>query len=496
MNSQNLTNVNVDSGTIDGTTIGGATPAVGTFSTCNATTFDTNVAAAAVTLVGTTLAADGTDANIDIAITPKGSGEVDITKVDIDGGAIDGTAIGAASASTGVFSALSDTSRTQHAISIYGASGALSEVGPLTNGQLVVGSTGVAPVAATLTAGSGVTITEGAGSITIASSASAADDRPGWSNIGISYSGGTFTVHGSDGTALSAGNPASVTIASVANPGQLVTISITANQTFVDDAGSSEIINNLFGLTTSVAVTVDVPFFLYACVNDDDDAIEFGISRAPGLIVAPATANLGSASSATADVQGSIFLLNDPTLGDYDTNPVLLLGSFRMQMSASDDWTVQALNDYEGIGRYHEGVIFTGMAGQFGANSGTYNRANGGTAPVWGTNTQEYQVLDARAGIVEVITVLRNDGGTDGAGAVDAQVTFPYYPNYSISNVAPVFGPVFVKNTSATGWGTWKMSNSDNYSKIWLDAGGDSEWADYGGGTRNLEGIATYKVSP
>ena len=37
-------------------------------------TFDTNVSAAGVTLTGTTLAADGTDSNINIAITPKGTG--------------------------------------------------------------------------------------------------------------------------------------------------------------------------------------------------------------------------------------------------------------------------------------------------------------------------------------------------------------------------------------------------------------------------------------
>jgi len=41
-----------------------------------AATFDTNVAAAGVTLVGTTLSADGTDTNIDINVTPKGTGAV------------------------------------------------------------------------------------------------------------------------------------------------------------------------------------------------------------------------------------------------------------------------------------------------------------------------------------------------------------------------------------------------------------------------------------
>ena len=56
---------------------------------------------------GTITISDGANGNI--AITPNGTGEVDISKVDIDGGAIDGTAIGANSASTGAFSTLSAT---------------------------------------------------------------------------------------------------------------------------------------------------------------------------------------------------------------------------------------------------------------------------------------------------------------------------------------------------------------------------------------------------
>jgi hypothetical protein len=47
-----------------------------TTGTINATTFDTNVAAAGVTLAGTTLAADGTDTNISLTMTPKGTGEL------------------------------------------------------------------------------------------------------------------------------------------------------------------------------------------------------------------------------------------------------------------------------------------------------------------------------------------------------------------------------------------------------------------------------------
>lgn len=52
-----------------------------TVATSYATTFDTNVAAAGVTLVGTTLAADGTDANINIDLTPKGTGMVQVNGI-------------------------------------------------------------------------------------------------------------------------------------------------------------------------------------------------------------------------------------------------------------------------------------------------------------------------------------------------------------------------------------------------------------------------------
>lgn len=48
--------------------------------------------------------------------------------------------------------------------------GTLAEAAALTNGQLLIGSTGAAPVAATVTAGTGISVTNGAGSITIAAS--------------------------------------------------------------------------------------------------------------------------------------------------------------------------------------------------------------------------------------------------------------------------------------------------------------------------------------
>lgn len=55
---------------------------------------------------------------------------------------------------------------TNHSVLIGAASNGITSLA-LTNGQLAIGSTGADPSAATLTAGAGVSITNGAGSITI-----------------------------------------------------------------------------------------------------------------------------------------------------------------------------------------------------------------------------------------------------------------------------------------------------------------------------------------
>jgi len=58
------------------------------------------------------------------------------------------------------------TSITQHAVLIGDTGEVPANLGPLTNGQLVIGSTGVAPVAATLSNGNNITWTTGAGTLT------------------------------------------------------------------------------------------------------------------------------------------------------------------------------------------------------------------------------------------------------------------------------------------------------------------------------------------
>jgi hypothetical protein len=97
MATQNSGAVAITGGTISGVTFTGSFTGL---TLIESTTLATSAAAAGVNLNGNTLAADGTDTNIDINITPKGTGEVNITKVDIDGGAIDGTTVGATTAAS------------------------------------------------------------------------------------------------------------------------------------------------------------------------------------------------------------------------------------------------------------------------------------------------------------------------------------------------------------------------------------------------------------
>jgi hypothetical protein len=79
--------------------------------------------------------------------------------------------------------AFSAITLTQHAVLIGGASNAITSLA-LTNGQLAIGSTGADPSAATLTAGTGIAITNGAGTITIATTGGAVT----WTTETVSFS--------------------------------------------------------------------------------------------------------------------------------------------------------------------------------------------------------------------------------------------------------------------------------------------------------------------
>jgi hypothetical protein len=79
----------------------------------------------------TSIVADGVSTDINIDITPKGTGEVNIPKVDIDGGTIDGTSIGATSVATVRGSTVLATQGTGYAT---GAGGTVTQLTSRTTG--------------------------------------------------------------------------------------------------------------------------------------------------------------------------------------------------------------------------------------------------------------------------------------------------------------------------------------------------------------------------
>jgi hypothetical protein len=83
--TQNANAVALTGGTISGVMFTGSFSGL---TLVESTTLATGDAAAGCNLNGNTLAADGTDTNIDINVTPKGTGEVNVTNIDVISGKV------------------------------------------------------------------------------------------------------------------------------------------------------------------------------------------------------------------------------------------------------------------------------------------------------------------------------------------------------------------------------------------------------------------------
>lgn len=261
------------------------------------------------------------------------------------------------------------------------------------------------------------------GSITLSATTAPTNMVEQYLNLGITYSAGTFSITQADGSALSAGSPGYVRIPS-GTAGQSLVYTITANQSFNDSTAGTNIGNNLFGLTTGIAYAQDIPFFIYAVANDAQNAVNFAISRVPHRTRAPASTNYAQQGSTLASTQGSFFGMGTFLTTDYDQNPCVCIGAFRMRYTGSN-WTVQTLTNgnlgtsagaiiqADGIGQFHDGSKFQVPTGQFGNASGKYFRNNGGTAPGFANAGLDYQIM--RNGYIRAN--LNSDTTTSGSGS-------------------------------------------------------------------------------
>ncbi|MFA6080752.1 MAG: hypothetical protein WC753_04750 [Candidatus Gracilibacteria bacterium] len=134
---------------------------------------------------------------------------------------------------------------TIHTLPIAQGASAYNFLGPLTNGQLLIGSTGVDPVAASITAGTGITVSNGAGTITISVSGAGT----GWTDVtGVSQ---TLAVNNGYIANRGAGNVA-FTLPATAVVGDTIYIVGKQNGWTVAQAASQQIV--LGNAATTVGV--------------------------------------------------------------------------------------------------------------------------------------------------------------------------------------------------------------------------------------------------
>jgi len=95
--TQNANSVAITGGSIANVTFTGSFSGI---TLIDADKFTTKAGTDGVSLQDNSIFAEGVSTNLDISLTPKGTGSVNITKVNIDAGTIDGTTVGATTPAT------------------------------------------------------------------------------------------------------------------------------------------------------------------------------------------------------------------------------------------------------------------------------------------------------------------------------------------------------------------------------------------------------------
>jgi hypothetical protein len=422
---------------------------------------------AAVNFVAGNLAIEGAAG---IAISNGGEGTINVTPSD-DLAAIEALAI------TGVVSrSAADTwvtsSITDHAVIVGDVGQKLTNVGPLTNGQLLIGSTGLDPVAASLTSvGGSIVITPGAGTLNIESGGGVATTytakdatvaSPVLGNLNIfgtatngiatTAAGDTMTIGMAspyaDGdfafTNAVAATPRSVSVQNTDNdPGSYAALSVTTPAGGADPFLIVGVAGTQFysaGIDNSVAGD---PFVLTNNVNPSTgDAIISSTSAGVITLFNDLDVSEGGTGVSTFTDGG---LLVGNGAGDIQATTAGTAGQIITSTGAASDpvWTTATYPATIAAGEVVYGsaanvvsaLAFDGTATRYLANTGT-----GATLPEWA----QVDLTDGVTGILPV-----GEGGTGIADPADHSLLVGS-GNTALTEIAVgATGTVLIGNTGA-----------------------------------------------
>jgi len=226
-------------------------------------------------------------------------------------------------------------------------------------------------------------------------------------NLGISLSSGVVTIHSADGTALSSTNPGYVRIKSYVNQGQVNTFKLTSNYSFDE----SDLAGNTFGTTTSIAWANSMPLMIGFVIKSDDSVCKPVLCRGAWYSWVYVK---GKPSDASADASNYAWCWDDSvTLADYDGMPVTWVGSISATKNSSDQWTIDSLSSWDGIGSFQEERRLVFPKGHGGAASGSYF-LTGGTDPAFAQEGYYYWI--DRTGTIKCV-LIQNNCNSGGVGA-------------------------------------------------------------------------------
>jgi hypothetical protein len=241
-----------------------------------------------------------------------------------------------------------------------------------------------------------------------------------WQNLGMSLSGGVLTLHSGSGAPLSATNYATVYLPSRSNVGREIRYVLTSNFTL----NESDLTNNRFNTQSGVAWNEDIAFFVYITGNTTDSGASVIMGVSPNKIQTPVAANIGVPAAANANGTDRMFLWSG-TAVTHASCPLVCIGSFRARKNASNQWTIQALDNQDGVGRFQTGRTFNMALGQFFA--GTYFTSGG--FPTFTTQSMNYKIT--KNGFCRLSFSLVGDGGGAGSGANEVRIFMPLEADFS-----------------------------------------------------------------